>query len=104
FVMILCTHTSILFPYTTLFRSFLDQGYKFLFEQGNVVEAEKAFRQAISLQPKDISNIGESIRRSFADITDERDWSTVVGLYEMRSEEHTSELQSLRHLVCRLLL
>src|SRR5262245_56711058 len=25
-------------------------------------------------------------------------------LYEIRSEEHTSELQSLRHLVCRLLL
>src|SRR5262245_62966095 len=27
-----------------------------------------------------------------------------LGLREMRSEEHTSELQSLRHLVCRLLL
>src|SRR5471030_3511276 len=25
-------------------------------------------------------------------------------IYERRSEEHTSELQSLRHLVCRLLL
>src|SRR5262245_65179327 len=25
-------------------------------------------------------------------------------LYRVRSEEHTSELQSLRHLVCRLLL
>src|SRR5262245_62428851 len=27
-----------------------------------------------------------------------------VGVDEARSEEHTSELQSLRHLVCRLLL
>src|ERR1039458_5252819 len=27
-----------------------------------------------------------------------------TGLVELRSEEHTSELQSLRHLVCRLLL
>src|SRR5437899_7474154 len=27
-----------------------------------------------------------------------------TGLMEARSEEHTSELQSLRHLVCRLLL
>src|ERR1039458_10175713 len=27
-----------------------------------------------------------------------------IDLYEKRSEEHTSELQSLRHLVCRLLL
>src|SRR5437899_6993606 len=29
---------------------------------------------------------------------------TRAGLREWRSEEHTSELQSLRHLVCRLLL
>src|ERR1039458_7949006 len=29
---------------------------------------------------------------------------TVVDQYIARSEEHTSELQSLRHLVCRLLL
>src|SRR5947199_3491980 len=28
----------------------------------------------------------------------------VVEVFERRSEEHTSELQSLRHLVCRLLL
>src|SRR2546425_5955265 len=28
----------------------------------------------------------------------------VVALYEVRSEEHTSELQSLAYLVCRLLL
>src|SRR5262245_29731366 len=30
--------------------------------------------------------------------------TTVLGLGFLRSEEHTSELQSLRHLVCRLLL
>src|ERR1035438_7166646 len=29
---------------------------------------------------------------------------TYLGMSLMRSEEHTSELQSLRHLVCRLLL
>src|SRR5437899_9520737 len=29
---------------------------------------------------------------------------TVSGVIRLRSEEHTSELQSLRHLVCRLLL
>src|SRR5437899_7122077 len=27
-----------------------------------------------------------------------------AGAFDLRSEEHTSELQSLRHLVCRLLL
>src|SRR5437899_8082807 len=33
-------------------------------------------------------------------------WEVVVllGVFNARSEEHTSELQSLRHLVCRLLL
>src|SRR5947199_6721797 len=30
------------------------------------------------------------------------DW--IYGMWQVRSEEHTSELQSLRHLVCRLLL
>src|SRR5258705_5597385 len=30
--------------------------------------------------------------------------SLLVGTCQCRSEEHTSELQSLRHLVCRLLL
>src|ERR1035438_6720140 len=34
----------------------------------------------------------------------ERQFSIIAGLDTMRSEEHTSELQSLRHLVCRLLL
>src|SRR5437899_5153473 len=31
-------------------------------------------------------------------------YTDLASLYERRSEEHTSELQSLRHLVCRLLL
>src|ERR1035438_5829389 len=32
------------------------------------------------------------------------EWHTTLKKRSMRSEEHTSELQSLRHLVCRLLL
>src|ERR1035441_6679435 len=31
-------------------------------------------------------------------------WLSIEGFFALRSEEHTSELQSLRHLVCRLLL
>src|ERR1035441_3538955 len=31
-------------------------------------------------------------------------WGATTGTASYRSEEHTSELQSLRHLVCRLLL
>src|ERR1035441_7473955 len=33
-----------------------------------------------------------------------RRWAERMGAAAVRSEEHTSELQSLRHLVCRLLL
>src|ERR1035438_1912479 len=33
-----------------------------------------------------------------------RTWGSAQQLQQTRSEEHTSELQSLRHLVCRLLL
>src|ERR1039458_2650404 len=33
-----------------------------------------------------------------------RTWTVTLQTGEQRSEEHTSELQSLRHLVCRLLL
>src|SRR5262245_64076722 len=36
------------------------------------------------------------------DVIDQR--GTLVDYVKIRSEEHTSELQSLRHLVCRLLL
>src|ERR1039458_1266222 len=35
---------------------------------------------------------------------DHQDIAHVIEARAMRSEEHTSELQSLRHLVCRLLL
>src|SRR5438045_5798894 len=41
-------------------------------------------------------------RRRFLSRQDQR--LLVRQLYRKRSEEHTSELQSLRHLVCRLLL
>src|SRR5262245_54838491 len=38
-------------------------------------------------------------------VVDVESWDRAVQLAgELRSEEHTSELQSLRHLVCRLLL
>src|SRR3712207_8419076 len=72
---------STLFPYTTLFRSDLN-GINTILERGT-----SAVRQ----------------REVFAET---RDLSKVVDLLveEMRSEEHTSELQSRQYLVCRLLL
>src|SRR5258705_7345534 len=69
---------STLFPYTTLFRS-----PYFVFKDGQLV-LDASFRDR-QLDPAKLY-----VRNAYANI--------------MRSEEHTSELQSLRHLVCRLLL
>src|SRR5262245_65018862 len=81
FLMIRRPPRSTLFPYTTLFRSVeaLDQLAKF----GRCADA--ADRQPVLFQPSDHIHIEHRHGAG-------------------RSEEHTSELQSLRHLVCRLLL
>src|SRR5258705_848956 len=72
---------STLFPYTTLFRS--------------AVERQLAHRHVVRQQ----LGIGHAHRREQR----QRDRQVVMRTF-LRSEEHTSELQSLRHLVCRLLL
>src|SRR5437899_10759754 len=66
---------STLFPYTTLFRS-VARLAEFV---ADVLEAE---RLVVALDREDLAQ----------------------DAFQARSEEHTSELQSLRHLVCRLLL
>src|SRR2546425_12539210 len=75
FLMIRRPPRSTLFPYTTLFRS----------RQSERVRSQLCF---------------ELIPFPSAEGFDGR----VVGQTEVRSEEHTSELQSLAYLVCRLLL
>src|SRR5205814_9982098 len=73
---------STLFPYTTLFRSqALGRVVARLRHAENGVEPRATFAQVPPHLP-------ETPERSA----------------QARSEEHTSELQSLRHLVCRLLL
>src|SRR5258705_9111441 len=75
---------STLFPYTTLFRS------------GNTPLIRRTIRPTIH-QPLDkLSGIAPGSAPCLR-APDDR-------LHGARSEEHTSELQSLRHLVCRLLL
>src|SRR5258708_30453506 len=78
---------STLFPYTTLFRSTRERG----------VPRYNQFRQLLHKPP---------IKR-FEDISDNPNWVAEIRdpiRVVRRSEEHTSELQSPDHLVCRLLL
>src|SRR2546425_9130698 len=72
---------STLFPYTTLFRSLLDAV--------GVLNAEPR----LFVLPNDARLAGITCA-----------YPGELGMIEERSEEHTSELQSLAYLVCRLLL
>src|SRR5262245_62370053 len=77
-----------LFPYTTLFRS-----------QGGVIPPRDAAPNAKGtgvLRGRILNSEGRPLRRVQIRLSGEN--------VPERSEEHTSELQSLRHLVCRLLL
>src|SRR5690348_17421843 len=80
---------STLFPYTTLFRSFANA----INDAGQVVGASKN---------------AAGIKRAFIWLP-EAALTFAAGMHDLgtasgRSEEHTSELQSPVHLVCRLLL
>src|SRR3712207_8547109 len=79
---------STLFPYTTLFRS--------LSRVGSVQEVI-AGHQGIGLRIFDTDAKAAKINLSHGSFTD-------MGIIAVRSEEHTSELQSRQYLVCRLLL
>src|SRR2546422_3614331 len=80
---------STLFPYTTLFRSAIAAG---VFSQFNMQSATNDLINTDYL-------VGLPLTYRHGS------WSTRLRLYhQSRSEEHTSELQSRLHLVCRLLL
>src|SRR5438093_6543823 len=84
---------STLFPYTTLFRSeTILPNY--------IGDMDEVSIWNISLTDTDIANQYNS--GSGIDLVG--DEPGLTNLYHMRSEEHTSELQSLTNLVCRLLL
>src|SRR3989442_10609447 len=91
---------STLFPYTTLFRS------RFRAQVADLVEEQRAgVRQLEPSQPplggarEGALLVAEHLR--LHEILGDR---RAVRPREGRSEEHTSELQSRPHLVCRLLL
>src|SRR5205814_10070172 len=79
---------STLFPYTTLFRSSATARHA---GAGGHVRPGQAARQRVSGHAQ-VTTIGPAAQGPAGAQAIER------------SEEHTSELQSLRHLVCRLLL
>src|SRR5258705_2798025 len=74
---------STLFPYTTLFRSW---------RSDNRPATGHILQQLVTT----LSSLVWFVWK--------RHDSNVDAVYGLRSEEHTSELQSLRHIVCRLLL
>src|SRR5687767_15344436 len=80
---------STLFPYTTLFRSTVPEVLK-------LEEESEATRQLYGMDQKHSEAFGRQLlaARRMAE----------RGVRFIRSEEHTSELQSLAYLVCRLLL
>src|SRR5439155_20337722 len=79
FLMIRPPPRSTLFPYTTLFRSMPDPDREELVSFGRLEEDDRLLADQIEAHPVDLHLLH-------------------------RSEEHTSELQSRGHLVCRLLL
>src|SRR5205814_8622680 len=93
-----------LFPYTTLFRSYAlaDLAHRYSGELRRlrprklVAEYEKTILDELDLM-REAANASQ-LKRNFAG----SDLLYVPEVHwDYRSEEHTSELQSLRHLVCR---
>src|SRR5262245_64607666 len=83
-----------LFPYTTLFRSLADYAARLGDRADDLASEDPLAPPARALQ---VLRAVPS-PAGFEPLSDSR------LLRLARSEEHTSELQSLRHLVCRLLL
>src|SRR2546425_2013493 len=82
---------STLFPYTTLFRSISNRrSYRSPSAARRSDKRFEAFSTRVRRPPWFTSTSNQGLRRGRRE--------------EERSEEHTSELQSLAYLVCRLLL
>src|SRR3989442_6322922 len=83
---------STLFPYTTLFRS--ADPWRICFRA--LGSRNKDFRRVLVERLLEDAPVAIAVREEYDRLT--------VGRSPCRSEEHTSELQSRPHLVCRLLL
>src|SRR3712207_8699414 len=90
---------STLFPYTTLFRSLGRAGEALREEHGTGLRGRVDAVLRDALLGEDVAAVDD--RRDEGDRQQDRPHHDDDGL---RSEEHTSELQSRQYLVCRLLL
>src|SRR3712207_8434810 len=81
---------STLFPYTTLFRSDGLDVTELIFITGHLKEQVEAYARARYTIP--------------SRFIEQKEQDGTAGAVNLRSEEHTSELQSRQYLVCRLLL
>src|SRR3712207_8322753 len=85
---------STLFPYTTLFRSWPET-------------LRCSSRPLVGLgvvPPRSRKQAGDTRRANRGAVENQSNQGVVGGVFQERSEEHTSELQSRQYLVCRLLL
>src|SRR3712207_7503830 len=90
---------STLFPYTTLFRSPGEKGPERALDPPLGADVDARGRLVQDQDPR----IGEESARERDELAlAERE--ARAALPDLRSEEHTSELQSRQYLVCRLLL
>src|SRR5690606_41682140 len=89
-----------LFPYTTLFRSCQPQSLPIV---GNSCGCRRA-RVRASKSAASPSSRASLQARPKNDIPSGNPFTFAAGKVTLRSEEHTSELQSRENLVCRLLL
>src|SRR3712207_7966886 len=87
---------STLFPYTTLFRSTAQVAAAEISRDDQHLVTEYA-RNVMGINPDELGSPWTAAFSSFA-------LFTAGALAPLRSEEHTSELQSRQYLVCRLLL
>src|SRR5690606_42141744 len=93
-----------LFPYTTLFRSdkIVGMSRDLLREYISYIKVEKGLaKNSVDSYRRDLRKLSDWCEKNGFDIAklergDIREW-----LIDLRSEEHTSELQSRENLVCR---
>src|SRR2546425_8064848 len=94
---------STLFPYTPLFRSRAGRDWSRAGAHGDRVAIRDPAGVADQRAPRG-SQLLAAAHGEPVDPPPPLDLESQHGLHEHRSEEHTSELQSLAYLVCRLLL